>query len=249
MDAASRIEFETTPPPSDRSSTNKQINAWLDYCRETHEACVSPMNPHYDDEEDIEPELPRRVLDVGEASTPSTVRLVEANGLHAHYVALSHCWGPPDKHPLRTTTATLAKHLKGIEFEQLPKTFQDAAIITRALGLKYLWIDSLCILQDNEDEWREEVGKMGSLYQLATLTVAASGAHDASEGCYMSKTGISHPSAYPTTTTRTTKRHRSTSTQNSTSEALPQKAPCTKGPGGSWNGTAPVARSTSPARG
>ncbi|KAL1645546.1 hypothetical protein SLS58_003857 [Diplodia intermedia] len=98
-----------------------------------------------------------------------------------------HCWGPPDKHPLRTTTATLDKHLKGIEFEQLPKTFQDAAIVTRALGLKYPWIDSLCILQDNEDEWREEVGKTGSLYQLATLTVAASGAHDSTSGCDKSK--------------------------------------------------------------
>ncbi|KAK1635891.1 heterokaryon incompatibility protein-domain-containing protein [Colletotrichum phormii] len=62
---------------------------------------------------------------------------------------------------------------------------QDAIRIVRFLGLRYLWIDSLCIVQDNADDWRKESVQMGRIYKDAEITVAASGARDGSEGCFV----------------------------------------------------------------
>lgn len=85
-------------------------------------------------------QLPRRLLDVG-SFDQGLIKLVEtANIDHAKYVTLSHCWGK--FHLIRTTKENLKDHLKRIEVEKLPKTFQDAAMITSGLGVQYLWIDS-----------------------------------------------------------------------------------------------------------
>lgn len=72
-----------------------------------------------------------------------------------------------------TTTATLAAREHGIQLSSLPLTFQDAIKITRSLGLQYIWIDSLCILQDSKADWVEESAKMGTYYSSSWLTIAA----------------------------------------------------------------------------
>ncbi|KAF2491146.1 hypothetical protein BU16DRAFT_469810, partial [Lophium mytilinum] len=96
-------------------------------------------------------------------------------------------WGPPAKGPLRTTKATLQQHLAGVSVSSLPKTFRDAVAITRSMELCYLWVDSLCIVQDNKDDWPTEAPRMGSLYSRAHLVIAASGARDSSEGCFLER--------------------------------------------------------------
>jgi hypothetical protein len=68
---------------------------------------------------------------------------------------------------------------------QLPKSFQDAILLTRSLNIDYLWIDSLCIIQDNEDDWRFEAGKMADVYRNATLVIAASDAEDSTGGLFI----------------------------------------------------------------
>lgn len=93
-----------------------------------------------------------RIIDVGEASSGS-IRLVETAGLKAEYCALSHCWGPADKRPPCTTTENETAHFEGIDIATLPKTFREAVELTRGLGIKYLWIDSLCIRQDDKEHW------------------------------------------------------------------------------------------------
>ncbi|KAE9380674.1 HET-domain-containing protein, partial [Stipitochalara longipes BDJ] len=97
------------------------------------------------------------------------------------YVALSHRWGPPDKHPLCTTKATLAQHLLQIPWHHLPQTFQDSILLCIDLSIRYLWIDSLCIVQDNEEDWRRESKIMGSIYECAQFTIAASSAINTTE--------------------------------------------------------------------
>ncbi|KAL2020094.1 hypothetical protein VTK56DRAFT_8898 [Thermocarpiscus australiensis] len=87
--------------------------------------------------------LPRRVLDVF-AEGESGVRLYESNGEKAPYVCLSHCWG--FKPFLRTLSGNLDVHNDEIIWSRLPQTFQDAIKFTRKLGIRYLWIDSLCII-------------------------------------------------------------------------------------------------------
>ena len=98
----------------------------------------------------------------------------------ARYLALSHCWGKT-KHIL-TTKDTLEKHKSAISFQALSKNFQDAVLTTRALGECFLWIDSLCIIQDSSSDWETESARMGSLYKHSLLTIAAIDASDGRDG-------------------------------------------------------------------
>ncbi|MCJ1444599.1 MAG: hypothetical protein MMC23_005101 [Stictis urceolatum] len=115
--------------------------------------------------------LPTRVLDIGDGVQSDEIRLLETSRRSGTYAALSHCWGR-SKHVI-TTQATLAEWRKVIIFEQLPKTFQDAVVITRRLGLRYLWIDSLCIIQDDRTQWEYESALMGEVYRNAYFTIVA----------------------------------------------------------------------------
>jgi hypothetical protein len=95
------------------------------------------------------------------------------------YVALSYCWGDTTIYPaFKTNTANLLDHIRGIKKGTIPKTIQDAIIVTRAMGLRYLWIDALCIIQDSKEDWQRESVRMMDVYNNAYFTiVAARGSH------------------------------------------------------------------------
>lgn len=137
---------------------------------------------------DHTPDLPTRILEVdGDFNVPS-VRLIETQGRKGRYCALSHCWGSTSSHSLFTTTRkNIGTHLLGISLEKLPSTFRDAVILTRNLGIKYLWIDSLCIIQDDDDDWKRESAVMGLLYQNTSLVIAAAGSKDSAGGLFITK--------------------------------------------------------------
>lgn len=100
------------------------------------------------------------------------------------YAALSHCWG---REPfLRTLSSNIARHQRrgGIALARLPLTFREAIECTRGLGLRYLWIDSLCIVQDDPDDWQAESSHMAAIYQGAYLVISASKADGAHGGLY-----------------------------------------------------------------
>ncbi|KAH4676473.1 hypothetical protein HBH79_118010 [Parastagonospora nodorum] len=78
----------------------------------------------------------------------------------------------------------MEKHQAGIVWEDLPKTFQHAVDFTHRLGFKYLWIDSLCVIQDSVSDWRQESGRMAGVYQGSSLTLCATLSSDSSGGCY-----------------------------------------------------------------
>jgi hypothetical protein len=86
---------------------------------------------------------------------------------------------------VRTLKSNLSMMQNRIELSLLSRTFQDAVIIARQLKLRYLWIDSLCIIQDDRVDWDRESAKMGAIYRNAFLTIAAAGAKDGSEGCFI----------------------------------------------------------------
>ncbi|KAE9376151.1 HET-domain-containing protein, partial [Stipitochalara longipes BDJ] len=87
------------------------------------------------------------------------------------YFALSYSWGGAQE--VTTTEATLIDRQHGIRLCNLPPTIQDAVQVTRNLGLRYLWIDALCIIQDDDGDKNIEISRMGSIYKNATLTIAA----------------------------------------------------------------------------
>lgn len=154
-------------------------------CTQTHLGCKARFATIDPIDENIPPALPARVIEVKEGRHVNQVRLVETNGVHADYVTLSHCWGPQGNLALTTTKGNLQEHLAGISWDSLPKTFQDAVIVTREVGFRYLWIDALCILQDDVDDWHRESNSMGLIYENAKFTISASGAAHGTEGCFM----------------------------------------------------------------
>jgi hypothetical protein len=142
------------------------VQYWLNHCNGSH-SC-RPLN-------DSTVRLPTRLIDVGKSSD-DTVRLrVTAPADTGDWIALSHKWG--DKH-FSTTPDNLQAHLKGIELSKLPATFRDAVTVTRALGLQYLWIDSLCVIQGAGGDFRKEAKRMEEVYSGAYCVIAASCAAD-----------------------------------------------------------------------
>jgi len=101
------------------------------------------------------------------------------------YASLSHCWGKTKI--LRLELQSLEAFRKGITLSSLPKTFQDAIACVRTLGIHYLWIDSLCIIQDSVEDWRRESALMGLVYHHAMINLSAAGARDGSEGLHFDR--------------------------------------------------------------
>ncbi|ETS77838.1 hypothetical protein PFICI_09900 [Pestalotiopsis fici W106-1] len=129
--------------------------------------------------------LPTRVLDVSLRDTEKSIRLLTTARQRERYVCLSHCWGEQAS-IAKTTRQSFSAHTKNITLGELPKTFQDAIDITRRLGIDYLWIDSLCIIQDSEEDWENEASRMADIYEGAYLTIAATASKNGDEGCYRS---------------------------------------------------------------
>ena len=94
--------------------------------------------------------MPLRLLDVDDNLSRGGIRLCESKSLCGNYITLSHCWG--NESPFTTQHSSMESRKQGIKLDELPKTFQDAICITRELGVKYLWIDSLCICQDDKGD-------------------------------------------------------------------------------------------------
>lgn len=104
--------------------------------------------------------------------------------MRSEHITLSHCWGKEDK-ILKTTRYPSGREVE-ITWPALPKTFQDAVKITRGLGIRYLWIDALCIVQgDYYPDWERESPKM--VYSSAFLYIAATHFADPSEGCHVER--------------------------------------------------------------
>lgn len=96
-------------------------------------------------------------------------------------MTLSHCWG--ELHFIQLLEDNLSEMMMEISLSDLPKTFQDAVKITRELGFRFLWIDSLCIIQDSRVDWEEESISMGNIYKNAIFNIAATSAENANAGC------------------------------------------------------------------
>lgn len=148
------------------------IRKWLGYC-ETQHSCYATSNGQ-------EAEMPTRVIDVGSPEHQERIHLFESKGTRGRYIALSHRWG--NTKPLTTTRENIGGFSNNIEFDILPRTFQDAVTVTRKLGIRFLWIDSLCIIQDDRDDWRRESQRMASVFSLAYCTIAATSGTDSTDG-------------------------------------------------------------------
>lgn len=160
------------------------LRAWLRRCDGTHGCSKHQIKS--------ESAMPTRVLYVGDHKNSDYnsdfVRLVRASETtKQEYIALSHCWGNisvDEKSAYCTTGSNISQRLKGFSLSELPRTFQDAVKVTRELGVLYLWIDSLCIIQygDDGEDWKCESSRMESVFSAAYCTIAATAAIDSYAG-------------------------------------------------------------------
>ncbi|TVY15628.1 hypothetical protein LARI1_G006275 [Lachnellula arida] len=147
---------------------------WIRDCCENHEDCCN-------DPSASSIYLPSRILDI---QSRKEVFLVETRDLAAsangpRYATLSHCWGKTIL--IRTTKKTFRQRKEGMKWETLPPTFRDAISLARALGIQFLWIDSLCIIQDDKRDWEREAACMAKIYSNSYINIAATGASDSLE--------------------------------------------------------------------
>ncbi|KAK4450848.1 heterokaryon incompatibility protein-domain-containing protein [Podospora aff. communis PSN243] len=117
--------------------------------------------------------LPARVLDLGTLSSSPIKLFCTGRAVKEPYVTLSHCWGKPSASRRVLKKDNLADMIQEIPYDRLTPVFRDAVTVTRHLGIRYLWIDALCIIQDSKEDWAEESVRMGDIYQNATLNVAS----------------------------------------------------------------------------
>lgn len=144
---------------------------WMGDCNNQHNNCIQSI---YDQK------LPTRLLSIGGRN----LRLILSLSLpsDSKYATLSHCWGSGEN--LKLLKSNLKAFQQTIPRNQLCKTFEDAILIASQLNLDYLWIDSLCIIQDDEEDWRQESALMSVVYGNSYLNIAAAGASDGSQGCF-----------------------------------------------------------------
>jgi hypothetical protein len=131
------------------------------------------------------PYVPTRLVKV-DLENKNQVQLVQIKhdkAVDTRYLALSHCWGLNMPASALTKVATLPERLRVINMSDLPLTFRDAITISRQLGVPYVWIDSMCIIQDSKEDWEKEAASMASVYSEAFLTMAATSSTNSSKGC------------------------------------------------------------------
>ncbi|GAP85733.2 putative HET-domain-containing protein [Rosellinia necatrix] len=135
-----------------------------------------------------ESKLPTRVLS---CSNPSRPILVETGNARGSYVALSYVWGEPQQHSL--TSSNITSYLGGIDSSILPQTIKDAVLLCHHLKCQYLWIDSLCILQDSDEDKMQEIARMRSIYRDSYFTIVAANANKVSQGFLLPRAPLSPP--------------------------------------------------------
>jgi hypothetical protein len=180
-DDSTQVAEEARLSPSLGRSTGDDVTftlakAWLHECNYRHQHSAT-ARPH-------QTLAIIRLLYLHRSNTEVAARLVNYVE-DKDYVALSHSWGD-QRHVPRLLKATKSIMKEGINLSEYPRTFLDAIEVTLRLGYEYLWIDSLCIIQDSEDDWNIQSSVMSQIYQASALTIAALKSSDSRGGCFTS---------------------------------------------------------------
>lgn len=146
------------------SNATQTVRTWLRACSREHAQCTAPKQPSV---------YPTRLLELRKSS----VRLVltKQKAPRGPYAALSYCWGPPPHTFMRLTASTMEPLRAGVLDVQLPAAFQEAIKFTKSIGVRYLWIDSLCIIQEgpgSTEDWLYESTRMQDVYSNCLICLA-----------------------------------------------------------------------------
>jgi hypothetical protein len=157
------------PAEATRERRLLAAKSWLEHCAANHELC--------NEKSAVVPPFPTRILLIGDEKL---TLVVGDDAERDRFAALSHCWG--GSQPLRTLEANIKSHQEqGIAISDLPATFRDAIHACKFLGYRYIWIDSLCIVQDDRSDWEREAGRMAGVYANAHVVIGGSSSGSSSE--------------------------------------------------------------------
>lgn len=170
------------PPRTDDPACFELICMWIQSCSLVHPNCSRPV---------AQASLPTRVIDVGSGgSSHGDPFLFESGGNAGGYVTLSHRWEP--NLSFKTTLASLEEHKQSLPLSALPATFRDAVIVCRKVGIQYLWIDAICIIQDSSEDWDREAMCMASIYNNAVFTISALDSGSSQGGLFRQRVATPH---------------------------------------------------------
>jgi hypothetical protein len=154
------------------------IRRWIDRCNRKHDGCGTIRRR-------LHQKNPSRLIRVNGSNTDNITICVPDHDDPVDYAALSYCWGGDQQS--KTTSENLERRLRGFSLEELPSTMKDAVSITIGLGLQYIWVDAICIVQDDMDEKNREIEVMHQIYSGAYVTIAAARAEKATDGFLQSR--------------------------------------------------------------
>ena len=172
--ADSPIAYIILGRPIGKTTLSDESMEWASTCIET---CISdhPKCGNWPGR------LPKRILDFENVTMKNSIRLIEAGGKYERYATLSYCWGRGTFFTLEI--GNMEQFKSGIELSQLPQTLKDAVGVTQRLGLRYLWVDALCITQDDRGDWAELSTHMADVYGQAWITITVQESANVNEGC------------------------------------------------------------------
>lgn len=148
---------------------------WIQKCQESHTRCSRRSRF-----------LPTRLVDVGYKDSESLkLHICNPETDRLEYITLSHCWG--GKVPYILTSETMDELQRRIPISELSQNFRDAISTCRRLAKRYIWIDSLCIIQDSVSDWEEQSALMDLIYANSWCTIAAVCAKQSAEGFFRSR--------------------------------------------------------------
>ncbi|KAK3302752.1 heterokaryon incompatibility protein-domain-containing protein [Chaetomium strumarium] len=162
-------------PRGDEPSTLQRMREWLEAC----DADLVSWSKRLTDTK-----LPTRVLDLQSLGNDqdSDLRLFETKGISGRYATLSYCWG--GYQGCRTLKANLEERCARIRYSELPALFQQAITVTRGLRIRYLWIDALCIVQDDAEDWKYEAARMADVYWNGACRLAVTHCQNPTESFF-----------------------------------------------------------------
>jgi hypothetical protein len=183
-----------TVTSSGSQETISIANGWLKHCVDNHDCHKSLFRPRKKENQrreysDIVDErsiiYPIRLLDLQSFEKDcSDVRLIEKPVPGSVYATLSHCWGANPDTRYQATKSTFQDLKDRIRYTELPATYCHAISVCRLLRIRYLWIDSLCIIQDSKEDWASQAAIMAYVYSNSHLTISADWSSNPEGGCY-----------------------------------------------------------------
>jgi ankyrin repeat protein len=177
------------PGDTGSDATFRQIESWIDKCKSDHDECAVERGTWF---------LPTRLVDLTQWANDRTLRLVESKNIDNEqgqpplYMTLSYRWAVGTTAAASTTTSNLSERLHSVSTTSLPLLFVHAIEAAHKLHVPFIWIDSLCIVQDSEEDFATEAAMMGKIYRHSYCTISAGLDDTAESGLFRAENAVNN---------------------------------------------------------